>query len=200
MDRAMPGEAFQRSYDLYVKDGTGFRFRSKDRGVTLTDWRLGWTADGKPDGAPLQNIAQVRLLCGGDWRNPLNQCQISFADGHLLTLHDGTEYGSVDEARTPVYAEFVRALHARLAAAPAGTIKFIQGYPETNFYLVAAAAGLLGLIAVGGPIGLWIVTGQLQALLLLIGGAALCWPLYKMMQNNAPRRYDPRQLPAELLE
>jgi len=65
---------------------------------------------------------------------------------------------------------------------------------------VAAASGLLGLIAVAGPIGLWLVTGNVQALLLLIGGVALCWPLYKMMQNNAPRRYDPKQLPAELLE
>jgi hypothetical protein len=30
-------------------------------------------------------------------------------------------------------------------------------------------------------------------------GILLLWPVYRVMRANAPRRYDPRQVPPELL-
>jgi hypothetical protein len=209
-DKIMPGgitmtdqiaAARELTYDLFLTTGgKRFYFRNTDRGVTLTDWRIAWTADGKTDSAPLETIASVRLQCGGDWKNPLNQCRISFADGRLLTVTDGNQFGTADAAQTPVYRDFVRALHARLALAPSGAITFIQGYPETNYRVVKVAASLLGLISVVGPLILWIMVGKMEVFFLLIGGIGLCWPMIKMVQNNAPRPYDPRQLPEELME
>jgi hypothetical protein len=200
-ESAAQAGAWSRSYDLFLlQRGKRFYFRNTDRGVTLTDWRLEWNADGKADSAPLENIAEVRLQCGGDWKNPLNQCQISFLDGYSLTITDGNERGTADAAQTPLYREFVRALHARLALAPPGTITFIRGYEETKFNVVAAAAFLLGLIGVAGPLVLLLIAPKMEVLYLLIGGFALCWPLYTMVRNNAPRAYDPKQLPEELME
>ena len=94
----------------------------------------------------------------------------------------------------------MRALHARLALAPPGTITFIRGYEETKHTVVAAAAFLLGLIGVAGPLVLLLIVQKMEVLFVLIGGCALCWPLYNMVKNNAPRAYDPKQLPEELME
>jgi hypothetical protein len=200
-DIADAPKTWECTYDLsLLAGGRRFSFKNNDRGVMLTDWRIGWTADGKEDSAPLENIASVRLFCAGDFKNPLNQCQITFVDKHLLTVTDGNEYGSVDDNQTTVYRDFVQALHARLALAPPGTIQFMRGYPATNFYVVSIAAGLLALMCVATPLVMLFLVQKMEVLFVLIAGIGLCWPLYKMVSNNAPRSYDPRQLPEELME
>ena len=119
---------WQKTYGLSLNAGDKrFTFKNTDNGITLTDWKLSWTADGKDDSAPLENIASVHLQSGGDFENPLNQCRIVFADGHILSVTDGTAYGTADDAQTAIYREFVQDLHTRLAMAPPGTITFAQG-------------------------------------------------------------------------
>jgi hypothetical protein len=192
---------FRETYDLaIVAGGRRFYFKNKDRGITLTDWKLAWHADGQDDEAPLQDIASVRLMAGGDFKNPLNQCQITFADGDILTVTDGSAYGVADDAQTPLYRDFLTTLHARLALAPHGTIAFIQGYPQTNYAIVMVAACLLGIIGVVLPVVLLFIVQKLEVLLLLVAGIGLCWPLYKMVSANAPRPYNPQALPNELME
>lgn len=190
-----------RSYDLHLTAGERrLVLRNTDRGVRLGDWRIGWTANGRDEDAGLETIAEVRMQSGGYWQNPLNACVIRFRNGGLLTIHDGTEYGVADEANTPVYRDFVRDLHRHLAAAPAGTISFIAGYPQGLHVAMMVCAGLFALMGIATPIVLFAVTGKFQMLLLLIAGIGFCWPLWKMAQNNAPRTYDPRRPPGELME
>jgi hypothetical protein len=191
-----------RSYDLYLTAGRPrFRWRNTDRGVTVSDDGLAWTNERKPDGASFKNIASIRLQSGGDWKNPLNSCHITFADGYQLNLSDGSEWGKVDHDRTPVYRDFLRDLHARMVKHGTGATKFLRGYADTNFRVVLVAASLLGIIGVAGPIVLlFIVPAKLEVLGILAAGSVMCWPLYTMVRNNAPRPYDPRHLPEELME
>jgi hypothetical protein len=197
-----PAPSPARSYDLYlVADGRRFYIRNDDRGVTLDDNGLAWIAGGRADGAPFGNIVEVRMQSGGDWKNALNQCQIRFRDNHLLTVTDGNRYGATDDARTPVYRDFVRDLHARLIAARlAPSIRFIAGYSHGNCMVVLTAAVFMGMLGVATPVVLLLITGKLEALYLLIGGAFMVWPMYTMVSNNKPRGYHPQQPPGELME
>jgi hypothetical protein len=99
-----------------------------------------------------------------------------------------------------VYRDFLRDLHARIVKRGEGATRFLQGYPETNYRVVLVAAILLGMIGVAGPLVLLFIVPKLEVVAMLVGGAFLCWPLYTMVQNNAPRPYDPRKLPEELME
>lgn len=189
-------------YDLYLRAGRGigFYFRNTNHGVTLTADRINWTFDAKPDGAPFQNIRSVHLQTGGDWRDPTNICTITFADGYKLVVVNCDGYGAgADEERRPIYGAFVRDLHARLAAAGSATT-FTCGYQGASYPLIIAASVALGAICIVGPIVAMIYQRSIGPVMVLFAGVTLYWPLTKAIEKNAPRKYDPRHPPAELLE
>jgi hypothetical protein len=189
-------------YDLYLRAGRhiGLYFRNTNHGVTLTADRINWTFEGKPDGAPFQNIRIVHLQTGGDWRDPINICTITFADGYKLVVVSSGSFGAgADEGRRAIYAAFVRDLLARLAAAQTKTA-FTSGYPEARYLLLIAASLVLGAISIGVPLAVMIYHGTIGPIATMFAGVALYWPLSKMLERNAPRKYDPRQPPKELLE
>jgi hypothetical protein len=188
-------------YDLYLRAGRsmGFYFRNTNHGVTLTADRINWTFDGKPDGAPFANIRSVHLKTGGDWRNPISICTITFADGYKLIVLNAGSGAGVDEERRPIYGAFVRDLLARLAAAQTSTT-FISGYRELGYLTMIAASIVLGVICIGVPLGVMIYHRTIGPIIMMFSGVALYWPLTKMIEKNAPRTYDPRNPPAALLE
>ncbi len=189
-----------RFHDVFfITSAKKFYFVNENRGITLTNTHIKWTFDGRPDEASLTNIVSVRLVTAGDWRNAVAQCQITFADGYFLTASNGSSSGLPSDKQTLPYQEFVRDLHRRLIAAGRDTITFTAGYRPLNYYIVLVCAILLGTMAVPLPLILLLLTGELAALWVLIGGAFLIWPLVRMVRNNAPSTYDPRDLPEELL-
>jgi hypothetical protein len=191
-----PVAASETSYDLYLRAGkSGLYFRNDNHGVTLGDERIAWSSEGQSDSAPFKNVASVHLQSGGG----LNQCLIEFADGYLLTIIDGNAYGVADEKQTPVYRAFVQDLHARLIAAGSTSIRFTAGYMGARYHVVLVSALLLGLICFVGPVIMLVFTGEFRLLIATIVGGSLCWPLVRMIGNNAPRNYDPMRLPEELL-
>lgn len=208
MDTAAPtpqsptGETPSRHYDLTLMIGQPrFVFRNPNRGVTLQPDAMLWTQDGQEMRAPLNTIQEVRMQSGGDWRNALNQCQITFTGGRMLTVTDGTAYGAVDDAQTPIYRSFVRDLHRCLERAKlTSAIRFIAGYSEGRYMVVLVCAIILGAMGVVAPLVLLVILRKLEVLGVLAAGCAMCWPLAKMVMANQPRSYNPAYPPNELLE
>ena len=182
-------------YDLDLRAGRsiGFYFGNSNHGVTLTAERINWTFEGIADGAPFHNIRTVHLQTGGDWREPTNLCTITFADGYKLVVVNS------DDARRPVYRNFVRDLHSRLAAVQTSTV-FTSGYQGFRYPLIIACAVLLGVMSIGMPVVAMILQRGIGPITAMLAGVVLYWPLIKMIDKNAPRNHDPRNLPAELLE
>jgi hypothetical protein len=188
-------------HDLYIRAGNaGFYFRNDNHGVTLTAERIDWRFDGQNDGAPYTSIRSVHLQSGGDMRNPLSLCRITFADGHALLVTDANEHGTADPERRGIYRNFIYDLHARLVALPKGFISFTSGYHGARYPIIIACAVAIGLVCVAGPIVAMFVMGSLWPITALVAGAGLYWPLMKIIEKNTPRSYDPRYPPAELLE
>lgn len=193
-------------YDLYfVLDGKRHFWRNPNHGVTLTDAGLqsciAWQAENDGRGSALwTDIVAVSMTSGSDGRSEINACKIQFRSGRTLTVTDtGTDI-KLDAGRTPVYRDFVQALHARLADAPVGTIRFNAGVSEGRHtaMLVILMIGVLFFVCT--PLVLLFVVRDWRVLGVLGAGAAFMWPFWRIVQNNSPRSYDPRRPPGELME
>jgi hypothetical protein len=206
MDTAAPTpdsrDTPRRYYDLVLMIGQPrFVFRNPNRGVTLQPDAILWTQDGREMRAPLNTIREIRMQSGGDWRNALNQCVITFAGGRMLTMTDGTAYGATDDAQTPIYRGFVRDLHRCLEKAKLTSgIAFIAGYTQGRYMVVLVAAIVLGVMCIATPLVLLVILREIKVLGVLIAGGFMCWPLAKMVMANAPRSYNPAYPPGELME
>jgi hypothetical protein len=196
-----PAAPAESQYDLYLRAGRsiGFYYRNSNHGVTLTPERINWTFEGEGDGAPYQNIRSVHLQTGGDWRDPVHTCLITFADGYQLVVINSNEYGTgTDNERRPVYREFVRDLHARLAELKTPTT-FTAGLLGFRYPLIIACSIFLGAVSIGVPVVAMIVTRSIGPITALLAGVALYWPLMTAIEKNSPRNYDPKHPPPELL-
>jgi hypothetical protein len=200
-----PAPASKR-YDLFFQlSDQRFTWRKQKRcGVTIIDAgrdsRLTWTNEGRDESRLWTDIIAVTMISVSDGRNEVNKCGIRFRGGRVLTVTDGDERGSVDHDRTPVYRDFVRALHARLAAAPPGTITFAAGVSEMHHLVMKIILLIAVLLFVVTPLGLVLFLGEWRALFPLAAGAAFVWPYWNIVQNNKPRSYDPRNPPGELMD
>jgi hypothetical protein len=201
--KAMPNTASptESRYAVYFRAGYrfGFRIRNSNCGVKLTAERIEWTFDGRDDGAPFTNIRSVHLQTGGDPKSPLNTCMITFTDGFQLYVTNGDSWGELGgEEQVHAFRGFALDLHARLAAK--GHARFTAGYQGFRYPLLIACGVALGLLCVVGPIVAMVASRSLWPITMLIGGAGLYFPLIKSIEKNAPRSYDPRHPPEELLE
>jgi hypothetical protein len=198
-----PAASDETRHDVYIRTGdAGFYLRNDNRGVTLTANRINWTFEGQEDGAPYTNIRSVHLQTGGDWRNPIGMCHITFADGYALIVTNADSGGSPEDAQRPLYRDFVRDLGARLAGLPEGTstINFTCGLQGFRYPLIIACGVLLGIICIGGPIFIMIKTGSLfEPGMALFAGIGLYWPLITWAEKNSPRKFNPYHPPEELL-
>jgi hypothetical protein len=197
-------ESNERTHDVFFTTSAGRLYlRNPNRGVTLGADHIAWTFADKADGAPFKNVVQVNLHSGGSWQAPINLCEVTFADRYKLIVVNGDGLGFKSAEQSARYRDFVHDLHARLAAhaaTRAGTpIAFTGGYPAGRYLFLLVPVVILGLICVGLPLVILLLTGEVRPLMLLIVGALFIWPLKRMMANNTPRTYDPMKLPKELV-
>jgi hypothetical protein len=186
------------SYDLVFRAGTNPRFSlGSHQGVTLTAERIAWSCDGKDDGAAFANIRKVNLESSGDPAHP-NACTITFADGYRLIVTSGDANGFADPERTPIYRDFVRDLHARLALAKTAT-RFDAGYQGHRYPLAIAGMVLIGSVSIVVPLFAIIWTGSIGAIGLLFAGALLYLPMMQAIEKNTPRTYTADKVPEEML-
>lgn len=202
MDTPTPAS---RSYDLaFVLDGQRFYWRNPNAGVTLTDAgrasSIAWQSEGRDESRLWTDIVSVTMSSATAGKEAINLCRIAFRDGRTITLTDAGANGLVDEARTPVYRDFVRALHARLVHAPEGTIAFNAGFSEGRYKAVQVLFVIATLFFVGTPFVLLFIVRRWEVLGVLAAGAIFVWPLWKVVEHNHPRSYDPRKPPGELME
>lgn len=142
-------DANERTHDVYFTTSAGrFYLRNPNRGVTLRADSLAWTFDGKADGAPFKNIAQVNLHSGGSWQTPINLCEVTFADRYKLIVINGDGLGLKSAEQGARYRDFVYDLHARLAAHAATRtgppIVFSAGYPVRRYLFLLVLTVLMG--------------------------------------------------------
>ena len=77
-------------------------------------------------------------------------------------------------------------------------IKFVAGLTSGRHALLTFAAGFFGLMCLV-PLVAFLYTGEWGVLWTLIGCLALAYPLWKNVERNRPRIYNPDQLPPELV-
>jgi hypothetical protein len=193
------------SYDLYfLLDGKRFFWRNPNCGLTLIDAglesRLTWRTESGTGSALWTDIAAVTMTSGTDGKNEVNSCRIQFRNGHSVTATDTGSNGQLDDSLTPVYRDFVRALHARLALAPEGTIRFSAGMSETRHTVMLVTLMIGALLFVATPLVLLFIVRDWRVIGVLAAGASFMWPLWRVVENNRPRSYDPRHPPGELME
>ena len=190
-----------REYNLaFGTSSRTYMFRNPNRGISLTGERISWVLEGKPDSAPYTNIASVHLQSGGDWRNAVSQCAITFADRYVLTVTNSKEAGAADEESSRIYRNFVHDLHAHLLASKTKrNVRYLAGYQGARYIIILLCTMILGGMFVVLPFFLLFRFRSLEILFTLFAGIGLTWPLVRMVTNNMPREYAPTSLPEELL-
>jgi len=201
MPDASKDETLRRDYGLFVRRGAGgLALKLSDEGVALAGERLIWTVDNGEDSRPLSDISSVHLSVAhiaehGDF----GSCEIRFGGAPPLHVVGSSAFGFPDEERDPVYAAFVRNLHGALAARAAGTVRFSAGVSEGRLQVMQAMLVIVGLLFVGLPLVLLLLTGELGMVLAAAAGGALVAGMYSWAQKNRPRNYDAARIPPELL-
>jgi hypothetical protein len=190
-----------RRYDVFFSAGRSrlYNIRNPNRGVTIGDDAIGWTISDKTTAVPFGNIVTVRLESVKNGKKVTDQCTLGFTDGTMLCATNAEFLGQPDEKCTPVYRDFVRDLHRRLAVKHAGAIRFSTGMARWRYYTSIFAVIFAALLFIGGPIVILVLSGDMKAFLYMAAGLFLCWPLISAMYGNPPRDYTPDKLPEELL-
>ena len=200
-----PAQQASTSYDLYfLLNGKRFFWRNPNCGITLIDAglqsRLVWRTESGEDSRLWTDITSVTMMSGTDGKNEINSCQIQFRGGRSITATDTGSNGQLEAGRTPIYRDFVRALHARLALAPAGAIRFSAGVSEGRHTVMLVILMIGALFFVATPLMLLFIVRDWRVIGVLVAGAAFMWPFWRVVENNRPRTYDPRHPPGELME
>ena len=183
-------------HPLYVTWG-GLMLNMRDKGLTPEPDRLRYMRDGKWESKLYTDIAQINLAMNPVHKSaPMAQMTISFRNGAKMRVLNTTAWGNVDADQTQHYYRFKADLHQRLVESGAAQkITFTTGYTSGRAQMLGVTLVIAGLFFVGLPIVLFIMTGQAQALLICLAGAAFVWPFYRASQRNAPGQYDPRNPP-----
>jgi hypothetical protein len=189
-----------KSYDLYLRAGERrLVWSHADHGIMLGDDAIAWEADGRPSQVPLRDIVGVHLQLSYIEDSAIGSCRLSFADGSGLSIVSSNKRGFEDATLDQLYVEFVHDLHARLAAQRDAPTSFTAGFGEGRYLFGKVVIVVAGLFFIVTPVVALLFTGDWKLALLTYSGAVLVWPVYKVMQANAPRTYDARQVPPELM-
>lgn len=71
---------------------------------------------------------------------------------------------------------------------------------ESRYTGLKVMVVLAGLFFVGLPLMLVFLVHDWRVLGVLFAGAMFVWPFWRIVQNNKPRSYDPRNPSGELME
>jgi hypothetical protein len=190
------------AYDLYyLVNGERLFSRSASHGVALIDAgrdsAVAWRAADREAGRQLwTDIVSVNMP-DTDGKDAVDKCRIDFRGGRFLMVTDAGISGKVDRARVPVYRDFIRALHERLADAPEGAIRFTCGVSPTYRKAMLALGVITVLLFVVAPAVLVVDFHEWRAIGPLTAGATFIWPFWKKIGTNRPHVYDPHHPPGE---
>ncbi len=196
-----PAYMASTAYDLYyLVNGERYFRRSASHGVALIDAgrdsAIAWRNEAGEAGRQLwTDIVSVNMP-EADGKDAVDKCRIDFRGGRFLLVTNAGIDGKVDRARRPVYRNFIRALHERLADAPEGVIRFTAGVSPTYRKAMLALGVITALLFVVTPAVLVVDLHEWQAIGPLTAGATFIWPFWKKIGTNRPHDYDPHHPPA----
>ena len=190
-----------KRYALFVRlAGAGFAWKFKDCGVTISNESIAWALDGEPYETGLSNIAEVHLQTNAVGQDIIAICRLRFREGpELLVLSAGAN-GLYDDGQAALYGAFVRDLHRRLATLPDAQIVFAAGYTSARRTLGIVLIGVSVAFFLIMPTALLVILREISLIPALYFGVLLIWPLYGLVSTNEPQTYDPRALPASLID
>jgi hypothetical protein len=192
-----------QTYDVYFAAAGGFRvyWRNPNHGIAIGADGLRFTVDGKPRAVGWRSIAAVHLQIAalGNANTTIDQCKIGFTDDSAIVVSNAAPSGLPDAAQTPIYRDFVRGLHARLAREPGAAVRFSAGMAPWRYRALQITLIVAGLFFIAAPVGVTLFTGDWHGLVLGATGVALVWPLTTLMLKNAPHDYAADRPPTELL-
>lgn len=196
MPEDTPSQRAVVSHPLYIAWG-GLNLRLRDRGITPEADNLRFTRNGRTTYAPYADIVEINLAMTAMPRAAdLAQMTIRFRNGARMRVLNTNAWGTADPDQTQHYYRFKADLHERLVASGAAQkIAFTSGFSANRALGVKIVLAIAAAFFIGGPIVIFLMTGEPQALLIMLGGAAFVVPFFRASQRNEPRRYDPRQPP-----
>jgi hypothetical protein len=202
---AAPRATDKRKHDVcFTTSARQSLMHAGNRGVTLASDGISWTFDGKGDGAPFRNIIEVCLQTAPGAHRQLRICQITFADRYRLLVTNGNAFGVPTQAQRDAYRGFMHDLRARLGAHAAvregPPIEFKAGFAARLYFWLMVRIALWALLFVGAPLAVFLMTGETKPFLLLVGALFVGALLWRMVHSNAPRSYDPSNLPKDLVD
>jgi hypothetical protein len=189
-----------RAYDLYyLVNGERYFQRSASHGVALIDdgrdSAIAWRNAGGEAGRQLwTDIVSVNMP-DADGNNAVDKCRIDFRGGRFLMVTNVGINGKVDRTRVPIYRNFIRALHERLADAPEGAIRFTCGVSPAYRKAMLALGAITVLLFVVAPAVLVVDFHEWRAIGPLTAGVTFIWPLWRKIGTNRPHVYDPHDPP-----
>jgi hypothetical protein len=193
------------AYDLYyLVNGERYFWRSASHGVALIDdgrdsaiaWR---NQDGEAGRQLWTNIVSVNMP-DTDGKDAVDKCRIDFRGGRFLLVTNAGINGKIDRARAPVYRDFIRALHLRLADAPEGHIRFTAGVSPTYRKAMLALGVITVLLFVVAPAVLVVDFHEWRAIGPLTAGVTFIWPFWRKIGTKRPHIYDPRDPPGDMMD
>lgn len=183
-------------HPLYIAWGK-FILRLRDQGITPGPEALTFARDGLVTTRPYTDIAEINLIMNAMPKAAdVAQMTIRFRNGMTMRVLNTNAWGNADPDQTQHYYRFKADLHQRLVeSGAAAKIAFTTGYSAGRAQGVKVIMAIAAAFFIGTPIVIFFMTGQAQALLFSLGGAAFVWPFFRASERNAPRRYDPRHPP-----
>ena len=191
----------KRHYDLHFREGPagGFIWRYRDSGLALTPLGMEWRAAGQQRFTDWSTIDTIRVQTGHIPKSGyFGSCQITFRNGRALSVTSLDSWGSADASRLDDYSEFLQDLHTYLSEADKKRIHFVAGVTEGRQIFGKVAVVLGGAMFVLLPLVLLLLTGEIKALFITVGGLAFIIPAFRTLKKNEPRTYNPDSLDDDL--
>jgi hypothetical protein len=186
-----------RRYELFSTDGTlKLRLQLTDEGVLPRPDGIDFMRDRRWTRRLYRDIAAVTLSTSAlPDSSIIGTCRIEFGDGSMLLVTSADASGLSDGTRDGEFNAFVADFHRRLAAARGDRIVFRSGYGRARSISLVVSLLAAGAMFLALPIALWVWTGKLIWLGMLLFGVLLMLPGARLVRPNLGGTYRPEQPP-----
>lgn len=183
-------------YRLYLA-WSGINLRLGDNGITPEPEGLRFTREGRQEFRAYKDIFSINLSMTSMPRMAdMAKMTIRFRNGLTMHVLNTNSWGAADAEQTQLYYRFKADLHERLVGADlASALKFTTGMTGGRSKFLTASLVVAAAFFVLLPLVLFFMTGNAQALLIMLAGAAFVYPLLRSTKRNQPGTYDPRHPP-----
>jgi len=185
-------------YDLFTLEaGARLVWKNSTRGISLEPTGLELKRGGRWHWLAYADISTVNLSTARVGASRvIGQCTLTLRTGQRLVITNTNAAGLSDGLRDTLYREFVRDLHRQLVESGAAElISFRSGFSRARITVLLIALSAAALLSIALPAILLLVTRDLRALWVLIGGGTLFAPAANLARSNRPASYDPDRPP-----